>query len=164
MKFKVVGCLLLLLMYGQVIAQNDAKCPFEYKLSLRKFNREAKTLTVNLSLKNISDKSVVIDKNSLSYKLMFQKIGTELDEGGISSGEVLTTTGHHGNEYEGNYLILSPGRSYSSTRIFNLNEKFFDEKRTFILSIVYGQFLGVQFENLNVWEGTIKSNELSFVL
>lgn len=164
MKFKVVGCLLLLLMYGQVIAQNNTNCPFEYKLSLRKFNREAKTLTVNLSLKNISDKSVVIDKNSLSYKLMFQKVGIELDDGGVSGGDVLTTTGHHGNEYEGNYLILSPGNSYSRTRIFNLDEKFFDEKRTFILSIVYGQFSDVQFENLDVWEGTVKSNELIFVL
>lgn len=164
MKFKLICFLgLILCMYGQGITREIAS-PLEYKISLLEFDKENRTLTISMCIKNISNESIVIDKISLSYKVKFSRLSEPMPNGGLSDGVARSITGHPGSEYEGDYLKLLPEQSYTEERTFTFDDEFFMENRSYKLSFTYAQFLRKEFENLKVWRGVLSSNEIDFRL
>ena len=165
MKYKIIYSLLLVIsFYGFAPAQEKDTTPLRYKLVLDKLDKEKKTLSVTLIVKNVTDNKVAIDKNGLGYQVTFEREGEKLPDGGITGRESLGAIGDPSDNYTGDYLVLSPGETYRKQRTFSLTEAFFEKGKTFVLSLAYGQFLEASFESLKVWKGSVDSNELHFDL
>lgn len=130
------------------------KSPLFLNISFLKTTKSEQGFVVKAKLQNTSNDNVVIDKNALYYGLAF----------GVKYGSFLSQ-GEAGTGYEGNYLILAPGQTYSEYQTVKLpSNDFFNRDTEYKVTRIYGQFQDKSFQGLKVWHGSVESNELTFRL
>ncbi len=124
-------------------------------------------LKVQATLVNKSNEKVAVDVKSIWYQISFNFFRGGLSQtnrdgsgSGRNSGGSLTKVGNSGPNYEGAYLILNPGESYTENRTIRLDDKLFRNPGDYKMKVTYGQFLDKSFENITVWKGSIGSNDL----
>lgn len=136
--------------------------PLQFRISLKKLDRQKKSMSIKLKLINVGNKSIVIDKNSLGYSVSIIRLGEKRPGGGITSAEGSVATGDPGPNYKGDYLVLAPKQSYGYERDFSIDGPFFEKGRNFTILLTYGQFMEVRFQGSPVWRGAVDSNLLRF--
>jgi hypothetical protein len=113
------------------------------------------------TLKNISDKPVVIDPNGMAYSgtLMI----TEPDRGpkGWGGASAESSIGDVGSGYEPKYKLLWPGETLRRTVTRTLEKKYLG--RTVEYQIVYGQFIPGNLRGIAAWRGSVDSNKVKLV-
>ncbi len=147
-------CLIFVLLFifcSDSLAQTVNNLPLSVKITMGKKTKKTKKLVIVAEITNVSKKNIVIDKNSLGYGISY-----------FTDNAMFMSQGESGRGYEGRYLMLSPNESYKNALTISLNDDFFKVPRKYRMNITYGQFLQTQFENQEVWLGTIESNEISF--
>ena len=126
------------------------------------------TTRLKARLINESNDKVAIDINTIWYEISFRffresSSQTKPDRSGSgrNKGGSLTQVGDPGPNYEGKYLVLDTGQSYTATNALKLDDQFFKEPGVYKIKVTYGQFLKNAVEGTSVWKGTAESNELA---
>jgi hypothetical protein len=170
MKLIIICVLLSLFVWNGSNANNQAAPPLRLKLTTTTpalcFGA---SLKVEAELVNESKEKVAIDVKTIWHQVSFKLFRsgpsrTNPDGGGSgrNTGGSKTIVGDTGPNYEGEYLILSPGESYKASRTIKLDDEFFNSPGTYSMKVSYGQFLDKSLEGITVWKGSVESNILNF--
>lgn len=163
MKIIILCLLFIFAMCGSVISQNRKPLPLVYDISLIEVKKNDKMLIVSSQIKNLSNKKVVINEDSLLFRVIYSKVGKKMPQGGTTNGEALTVnTESPSGDNHGDYLTLLPKQSYTKILKLKIEDDFFEQERTFKLLLIYGQFADALFDNIKVWKGRLNSNEMTF--
>ncbi len=119
------------------------------------------TIDVEAGLVNHGSTSISIDPESLWYRASF---GYNKPDGkGIGDGGNVTIVGDPGPDSKRSYVEIQPGKSYTQSREFALeDEKVLRDATTFEMSITYGQFREADIQTANLFIGTVTSNKIKF--
>lgn len=146
---------------GAAITQSPAS-PLVFRIAVKPKNCRGSSLTVDAELINQGSESVAIDRRMSWYRSMF-KYSTIASDGRIK-GEIKTSNGDFGEAARdgSDYLILQPGQSYKASRSFSIEDEFFNSAETFSVQMTYGQFFEASTNQIPLFIGTVKSNEVEF--
>ena len=112
---------------------------------------------------NVSRRSVVIDKNGLLFRVIYKKLGKKLADGGTSDGSALSLNLESSDpSSDKSFIALAPGRSYETVHRLTLTDDFFEGQTSYRLLLIYGQSSSAPFRGLEIWSGTVSSNEMPF--
>lgn len=116
-----------------------------------------KSVGVTAKLTNFGDNPIIIDTNQIGYQTTFSWSVSKPkgNEGGASS-----FIGHDYRENRSNFVVLKPKESFTTNSLFVFNEEFFSKAKKFKMKISYGQFSAKKYENMDIWQGVIDSNEI----
>ena len=164
-----ISALLSLVISSGAYGHKQAAPPLTLKLSTQTATAcFGRSLKVQAELVNESDEKVGVDVKTIWYQLSlnFFSVGPSRNNpdgsgSGRTSGGSLTKVRDGGPNYEGEYLILSPGESYKASRTIKLDDEFFNNVGSYRLKVTYGQFLDASFEGQPVWKGTVESKGLN---
>lgn len=142
--------------------QEEGVAPLKLIIKVNKRNIcFGKPVDFTATLTNISSNPVVIDTKQIGYKTNFSWFVNKSQ--GIEA-ESSTTIGHFGRNYEPNLVILQPNESYTENEPFVFDDEVLNKSRNYKMQITYGQFLKNEFNNIDVWNGTVNSNEIDIFI
>ena len=165
MKRLYLFVVLIAICQAQVIAQANEKSPLIYRLSIIKFDKSKKAITVNATITNESDQPILIDKYGLFVRTVYQRSGKRVGKRAYSQGEALTTIAENLEQPDLNrFELLDVKESLGRTITVKLQEKFFEPNRKYALSYYYGQFGEIKVGARMAWRGSVQSSEVMFSL
>jgi hypothetical protein len=124
---------------------------------------------IEAELVNESKEKVAVDVKTIWHQIsftLFRRGSSHANSDGGGSGRNAggskTIVSDAGPNYQGGYLILSPGEVYKATRIIKLDDGFFSSPGAYNMKVSYGQFMDKSFEGIILWKDSIESNILNF--
>lgn len=147
----VMLVLIVTLFVDLLIAQESFEKPLCLKISKVRMAENSRTILLKAKLTNRSKVNVVVDETLISYEVNFR-----------TDDKTFTELGEIGPGYLGKYIILGPNESITVNRPINLTDTFFCCEKRYRLSLKYGQFVQTRYSGIEVWRGTVRSNEIIF--
>lgn len=109
-------------------------------------------IDLELELRNITGRQVVIDPRGISYQISFTS-----EHGGR------TVTSDPGpNPSSGQLITLNQNDSFRKTMMYGLDDPFFSTEGVYRVKLAYGQFARASSSQPHLYRGTIDSNEILF--
>ena len=163
MKITVLFLLFTFAFCESAISQEMPSAPLKYTIFLVEANNNE--IIVNTEITNTSDKEIVIDKKRLLSKIIYNKLEENSPNQIAKEGTILVRNSESiSDKYQGDYLMLPPKESFKKIRKFKIDEGFFESGRKYNLILLYTQNILSSYNNVSVWKGLLKSNEMFFEL
>lgn len=134
-----------------VKGQKEKSAPLQLSVEIKDKNVcSGNSAQMNIELKNISSKPVVVDTNAIGKFTYYDRF---LNKKRVSKDAFVLTIESH---YEPNFVILQPKEMFTD----NMESMDFTEAGKYKMQIGYKQSRRTEFENNDVWNGLLKSNPL----
>lgn len=152
-----------------VHAQEKGKdLPLKYTIKLSRVDQKERSVSIELAVKNVSDRIIIMDKKAVRYKLTFVKHGKVQGDGGVGPSLGRVFSGHPSSDVDQrDFLSLSPNGTFRGTETLHFsssNDDFFENGHSYSVSLTYGFFYREQVDGIDVWRGVVESNDLCFKL
>lgn len=152
-----------------LVGQQSVEIPLKYEIAIKHLQKKEKRIEARFTISNVSDRPIIIDKKELLSIISWTRGSMPTKNAGLSSGEGYVIIGENftapGKKYEGEYVVLYPGKNHSFCKTFDLSSDVFFESsnRKYTLEVSYRFYRkGMEFEKIPVWVGTVDSNVVVF--
>jgi len=159
----VVKTLIVVLLFAYAILAQNIKNDAQLRLDLKLVSKQVcmgKPLVVSALLTNRTEDDIIINTGQIGYSTGFISFISYKD-GGIG-GEAFHIIGNNSDGRNPKFVVISPNKTYSQELSFILDSEFFRARRSYKMQIGYAQFKPQTYQNQNVWEGQVESNEIKF--
>ena len=144
-------------------SQASLAAPVSYDINLVTYSKRTKTVTVNASIRNLSNEVQVINPRGLTFRIVYVKQPVALKNGGTINGQAFTSNSETMDfTIKPVYIELNPNDRFTKVLRLKVNDNCFERGRKYKLQLAYGQVEDEQFRSLDVWKGVIFSNEVAF--
>ena len=160
---KIIAIFIFINLFGLCVAGQEAQENQLNFLIAKEYKQTCFGDSLNIigKLTNISNNPIVIDTKQIGYSANYSWFTKTSKGDAVGSFNLISDVGPG---YQPTFVILKPSESYSKKITLVLDKELFAQSRKYELQIGYGQFFRTQFQNIDVWNGVIKSNEIEITI
>lgn len=113
---------------------------------------------------NISNAPMVIDAKELFFMMRFVTLSYQPKEDSVISFILfngMSIASHPPTNFiENDFIILQPNETYKKSLEYKFNNSLFTKTQKYKMQLFYGQYEETKFKDIDVWNGSIESNEV----